>query len=147
MYTWADVNNMKFNNGKFELIYALVQLKEYYTPSGESIERKVVKDLGIHFQAKLTFLHHVVATAAKGHRMAGWALWTFQSRGKQVMLTLLKTLIVSHVEYACVVWSPTDRYCINLLESVQRRFTSKMSCFLTYDEALDMPVCSTDYST
>ena len=74
VYTWADMNNMKFDNDKFELIsIGLTERSpEYYTPSGESIERKeVVKDLGIHFQANLTFHHHVVATAAKGHRMAG----------------------------------------------------------------------------
>ena len=43
--------------------------------------------------------------------------------------------------------SLSDMYHINLLESFQRRFTSNMACFLTYDEALDRLVCSSDYST
>ena len=63
------------------------------------------------------------------------------------MTTLLKSLIISHVEYGCVVWSPTDQHQINLLESVQRRFTSRMTCFLTYDAELEMPVCTTDYAS
>ena len=106
-------------------------------PSGESIKNKeFIKDLGIQFQVNLTFHKHIVATTAKGHRMAGWTLQTFRSRGKQLMLTLLKSLIVSHVEYAGLVWCLTDM-C----------FISKMACFLTFDGALEIPVCTTDYST
>ena len=45
---------------------------------------------------------------AKGHKMAGWVLRTFKSRATPVMKTLLQSIIISHVEYASVVWSPTD---------------------------------------
>ena len=63
------------------------------------------------------------------------------------MLTLLKSLIVSQVEYACVIWSPIDQQHINLIEGVQRKFTSRFVCFQTYDDTLGMPVCTTDYAT
>ena len=49
------------------------------------------------------------------------------------------------MEYACVIWSPIDSIQINLLESVQRKFTSRFACFQTYDEALQMPICTTAY--
>ena len=62
------------------------------------------------------------------------------------MKTLLKSLIVLQVEYACIVWSPTDTAHIKLLESVQRKFTSRFARFQTYNEALGMPVCTTIYS-
>ena len=62
------------------------------------------------------------------------------------MKTLLKVLVISHVEYGCVIWSPTDAVHINLLESVQRKFTSRFAVFQTYDDALQMPICTTPYT-
>ena len=61
------------------------------------------------------------------------------------MLTVLKSLIVSNVEYACIIWSPTDSCHIKLIEGVQRKFTSRFACFQTYDENLGMSVCTTQY--
>ena len=152
IYVWADLNNMTFNNDKFEMMsftstnHPTNRNPLYLSPSGETLSRKeVIKDLGIQFDEKLTFHTHIVSTAAKGLRMAGWTLRTFKSRGRQLMLTLLKSLIIPHLEYASVVWSPTDMHHINLLENVQRGYTSKIACFQTYDEALGMPVCTTDY--
>ena len=148
VYQWAEVNNMNFNADKFELMTfsSTGRTPLYVTPTGEPIGRKeVIKDLGIQMEDDLSFQTHIATTAAKGHRMAGWSLRTFKSRGRDLMITLLKSLIVCHVEYGCVVWSPTEQNQINLLESVQRRFTSRMACFQTYDEELDMPVCTTDY--
>ena len=43
------------------------------------------------------------------------------------MLTLFKSLIRSTVEYCSVLWSPFRVQLISKLESVQRRFTSKIS--------------------
>ena len=60
------------------------------------------------------------------------------------MVTLLKSLVVSVMEYGCVIWSPTDLHHIKLLESVQRRFTSRISKFnATNDEG--MPRCCVNY--
>ena len=50
------------------------------------------------------------------------------------------------MEYGSVIWSPTDVAQINFLESVQRRFTSYMSCFQTYDATLNMTTCTVPYN-
>ena len=76
--------------------------------------------------------------------MVGWALRVFRTRDTTTMSTLLKSLI-SQVEYGCVIWSPSDARQINLIERVQRKFTSKMGIFQTYDETLNMPVCRVEY--
>ena len=52
------------------------------------------------------------------------------------MLTLLKQLIVTILEYACIVWFPSDRKFIKMLGDVQRRFTSRFACFNTDEEDL-----------
>ena len=93
----------------------------------------------------MLFHKHITLTAAKGMRMCGWALRTFKTRGTPAKKTILQSLIVSLVEYACVLWSPTDSTHINLLESVQRKSTSPFACFQTYNEALRMPICTTSY--
>ena len=84
---------------------------------------------------------------AKGLRMYGWVFRTFRSRSTSLMLTLLKTLIRCQVEYACVIWNPIRQSQIDLLESVQRRFTSKFDCFPRCDDALQMVVCGVDFPT
>ena len=61
------------------------------------------------------------------------------------MKILLQSLVVPHVEYACVVWSPFDVKHINLLEGVQRYFTSKFGQFRSYEDDVDMIVCTTEY--
>jgi hypothetical protein len=61
------------------------------------------------------------------------------------MVTLLKSLVVSKMEYGCVIWSPTDSHHIKLLESVQKRFTSRIAKFNVYDEELERLICKVNY--
>ena len=77
--------------------------------------------------------------------MMGMVLRSFTSRKTEVMLPLLKNLIRSQVEYACPIWSPTGSADINLLEGVQRTFTSKFQRFREYDQELGMTLCTTRY--
>ena len=73
-----------------------------------------------------TFTEHITAIAKKGRKLAGWALRTFQSRERSLMLTLLKVLIRPHLEYGCQVWNPYLAGEISLIEKVQRDFTRKI---------------------
>ena len=148
IYIWADKNNMSFNENKFEAIhYGKSELNaQYDDPTGKIIENKrTIKDLGIYFTNELKFDYHIINIAAKAQKMAGWALRTFQTRNQTTMLTLLKSIIRPHLEYCSNLWSPTQQEQINLLESVQRSFTSKISTFQEYDMELRMPICATTY--
>ena len=60
------------------------------------------------------------------HCMAGWALRTFRGRGRQLMLTVLRTLFQPRLDYCSQLWSPRDQYSINLLESTQKHFISQV---------------------
>ena len=132
IYNWANVNKMKFNENKFEMIdYQAGQRNESYhtyrTENDAPIERKSeIRDLGIIMNNEATFTDHIAAIAKKGRKLAGWALRTFQSREASLMLTLLKVLIRPHLEYGCQVWNPHLAREISLLESVQRDFTRKI---------------------
>ena len=65
-------------------------------------------------------------TVKSGSNMAGWALRTFRRRGRQLMLTILRSLVQPRLDYCSQLWSPRDQHSINLLESVQRNFVSQI---------------------
>jgi hypothetical protein len=148
IFAWAEQNTMGFNDTKFEMMRygSSNRTSSYKTPTGLTIQQKrLIKDLGILFDEKLLFHDHVTNIASKGHRVAGWILRIFRTRATVPMLTLLKAIVVASMEYACVVWSPTKQRDIDLLENVQRRFTSRFGCFLEYNIALGTMQCTVNY--
>ena len=132
IYKWADDNKMEFNDKKFESIYYHPNPRphadhEYRTKDGTPIQRKSsVRDLGIMMSEDVTFKENIEIMVKRGKRMAGWALRTFKSRDKTVMLTLYKALIRPFIEYGCQVWSPQNAGEITKLENIQRAFTRKI---------------------
>ena len=101
---------------------------------GKQIEAKEsVRDLGIIFELSEKFDKHITSVVANGYWMVGWILWTFRTRTKEIMPTLLKTLVVPQVEYGCIISMPTSQSSVNLIESIQRRFTKMIDCFQSYD--------------
>ena len=140
---------MSFNVNKFEgLRFGKTNNMPTYKTSNDTViyMKENVKDLGVYISQNLKFDYHIKNVVAKGQKMAGWALRTFKTRNVLTMLTLLKSIVISQVEYCCPLWSPMDSYNINLLENVQQNFTSKMSVFQTYNMTLKMPVCTVSYS-
>ena len=91
-----------------------------------------LRDLGVRISCDLTFTNQVEITVESGRQMAGWAIRTFRRRGRHLMLTTLRNLVQPRLDYCSQLWSPRDQYSINLLESVQHNFISKIR-----DRALD----------
>ena len=58
--------------------------------------------------------------------MTGYIMRTFLTRQPDVMMMLMKSLVLPHIEYACVVWNPHTQQDISLLESVQRNYTCRL---------------------
>lgn len=59
------------------------------------------------------------------------------------MKVLLQSLVVPHLEYPCPVWCPFDKAQICMLENVQRRFTSRIAQYQSWDTG--SPVCTVNY--
>ena len=55
-----------------------------------------------------------------------------------IFLTLYKTLVRSHLDFSCAVWSPMQMKTIDLIEGVQRRATKQIPGFsnLSYPDRL-----------
>ena len=149
VYAWANENNMVFNDRKFEHLSFGTADREvsYSSSSNTTIENKdSVKDLGIRVPNDLLFKLQIEELVAKGHRMSGFVLRTFTSRTKDFMRTMQKSLITPVTEHGCVIWSPGDQTQVAALESVQRRFTSKIACYRRYDPNLDIYICVYSYA-
>ena len=58
--------------------------------------------------------------------MAAWVFSVFHTRSTDVMITLYKSMVRSHLEYCSPLWNPASISDIQELESVQRTFTSKI---------------------
>ena len=79
--------------------------------------------------------------ASRARKVASWVLSA--TRNKLTMLTLYKSLVRSHLEYCCPLWNSCRGSEAQLLEGVQRTFTSKIWGFQHLDywqrlKALDM---------
>ena len=138
IYKWAEENNMLFNGDKFAAIeFGNVLTANHYGASGgEPISIvKTVKDLGIHISDDLSFEHHIRLVVKKGNRMAGWIMRVFKNRTKALLIQLLKQLIYPISEYGSILWSPTQKHLIALLETVQRHYTARIQ--IDGDEELD----------
>ena len=99
----------------------------YLANDGSEIEEKdSVRDLGIIISNDATFSKHVTMIAKKSRMKCAWILRVFQTRDKELMMTLWKSLVRSILEYGCQLWNPTAIGEIREIEQVQRNFTKRI---------------------
>jgi hypothetical protein len=96
------------------------------------------KDLGVNFDPKLKFSVHCSQIAVRAHRLANLILKCFLSRIPEVLWRAFSTFVRPVLEYASEVWCPFTKSSINVIESVQRKFTKRLAGFhgLSYHERL-----------
>ena len=105
VFSWAEEVGMVFNAGKFELLRFWLDRDAapdvlYLSPEGGPIEEKEsLRDLGVRISTDLSFSEQIDMTVNSASKMAGWALRTFRRRGKQLMLTVLRSLIQPRLDY------------------------------------------------
>ena len=131
IYKWTEDNLMQFNSDKFEVlkIGRNQNLKNsiYKDPDDVNIkEISVAKDIGVYFNSKGDFSDHIKIKFSKAKQMAGYILRAFMLRTPVPMMLLFKSLVIPHLEYCCVLWSPHLQKDVEKLEIVQRYFTSKL---------------------
>ena len=138
---WSKANNMQLNENKFELMCYCVrpnqgikempyypELFNYQVSDNVVLEPTLlVKDLGVVVSSDLSWSPHIATIVERSRGVAAWVLSVFKSREPEVMLTLYKSLIRSHLEYCCPLWHPSKMGDIELLEGVQREFTHKIN--------------------
>ena len=86
-----------------------------------------VSDLGVLVDNDLKFDSHIRLIAQKGHAKANLIRRTFMTKDYNYLIKAFTTYVRPALEYASPVWSPSYVGLIALIESVQRKFTKRLS--------------------
>ena len=84
-----------------------------------------IQDLGISVDKKLNWISHINAIVRKAHSrswlcMRALGFHAFQRAKRTCYMTMVRPIL----EYGSPVWSPTYKYLIVSIESIQRRITN-----------------------
>ena len=126
---WADVWQLNLSINKCSVFH----IGSYNVCSTYTVNNIVlpdvdhVTDLGIIFDSRLRFNNQYSNIVAKAHRRAALILRCFKSRDPFLLFKAFKTYVIPILEYCSPVWSPVYLTDIRTIESVQRRFTKKLS--------------------
>ena len=103
VYDWASANYMFFNAQKF--YYVSFSPNKYSSLSNVYINPECniispysnVLDLGVYMSSNC---FHVANVYKRCSNLTGWILRTFNSRETTTMMTLVKSLVLSRLDYA-----------------------------------------------
>ena len=95
-------------------------------------------DLGVSYDANLSFTSHISKIVAKASGRAKLILKCFSSRDPLLLMRAFCTFVRPLLEFSSIIWSPYTVSDINRVESVQRSFTKAVNYlrFSTYKERL-----------
>ncbi len=127
IHRWSCRNGMRLNASKSAVVSftrkATFLFFNYFI-DGVVIPRcEVQRDLGILFDPKLVFRHHVLKIIVDCNRYLGVLYrisYTFDSW--LPLKTLYVTLVLSKISFASVIWAGCAEYLRDKIEGIQRRF-------------------------
>ena len=82
-----------------------------------------VRDLGVTLQSNGRYDLHIQEKVSKASQLCGWILRTFETKEKDQILTLYKSLILPHLECCSIIWSPASVGELQKMERIQRLVT------------------------
>ena len=129
---WCNLWKLPLHLNKCNIMtFSLKKNKiEFEYKLSKPLERvQETKDLGILMNVKLDFGQHINSIVKNAFRMLGFLKReSFNLRNPFTVMSLYKTLIRSHLEYASVIWNPSKNVHISKIERVQRKFV-KFYCY------------------
>ena len=82
-----------------------VDKPQIYYIDGIKIENEdIIRDLGVHFDSKLTFDARINDKINKAYSNLGTVKRTFNNLSHEALLSMYKQLVGSYLEYAVQVW-------------------------------------------
>jgi hypothetical protein len=130
---WCRINRMTLNASKCYVVTftrKITALNFTYSLGHHNLIRKlVIRDLGVYFDAELSFRPHYEHIAEKSSRMLGFIYRVTRGFKKvTTYLTLYYALVRSLLEYNTPIWSPFYNIHIDRIEQIQKRFL-RLLCF------------------
>ena len=133
VYEWAVTSNMQFNSDKFERLSYQANPSQPRPPQtllsddNSVIEsQSSLRDLGVTMTNDARFTKFIFEKIVAVNKLVGWALRVFHSRSMPTMMTIWKSLIMSHLDYCSQLWSPSRVGEIQALESTQKAFLTRI---------------------
>ena len=144
---WCNENKLDLNIKKCKVMtFSRLRnnIKFTYSISGQTLDLvETMKDLGVHFDTKLKFIHHTDRIISKANRMLGFIKrMTSDFQNPKSFRTLYLTLDRPILMYASPVWSPIYENNIKKLEKVQHKFLN----FVAWKLQLPSPRLSHNYT-
>lgn len=128
---WCKNNYLTLNVSKCNIMTftkKLDPLKYDYRLDNTILTRpNTIKDLGVLFDPKLTFIPHLTSLISSCYKTLGFILRNMKDLKKiETCKLLFRSLVISKLEYACIVWSPIYITHVTNLENIQRRFLKSL---------------------
>ena len=122
---WSETWQMPFNTSKCKVLHVGGQNPQSdYNLLGSPISASPQElDLGVIMTSEFKFGAQCVAAERKAQKILGYIKRVFIHRNRRTVMTLYKSLVRPHLEYAVQFWSPSYRCDIERLERVQARAT------------------------
>ena len=139
---WATKWQMRFNVDKCKVMHlGAKNMHASYMLGGVQLGGSVVeKDLGVLVDHKLNNGMQCQAAVSKASKVLSCIIKRgMDSRDRDIILPLYKSLVRPHLEYAVQFWAPVLKKDIRELEKVQRRATKLIRGMeeLSYEERLE----------
>ena len=127
---WEHENNAKFNVEKFTHIRfnEKEETNEQFEINGVKIKQvEYVRDLGIIVNNKGTWDEQIAEVTKQSRKINGMIFRSFETREMFAMLTLLKSLILSKIDFGSVLWAPYKVEDLRKIERIQSNFTKRIN--------------------
>ncbi|CAG9781741.1 unnamed protein product [Diatraea saccharalis] len=132
LVNWCRINGMELNASKCRQVHFTRKtafISTQYHIHNVALKRsEVVKDLGIIFDQKLTFIPQLDNVVQKASRMLGFVIRNGKVfKDTHTKIILYNSLVRSILEYGIVVWRPHYATHTLRLERIQKRFMRHLS--------------------
>ena len=125
---WTSTWKLLLNKTKSEQLTLRLKVPTDFFIDNTPIPKvQSVRDLGVMISEDFKWKTHIAMIRSKANVLSHTLLRTFSPNNTQLLVSLYKIYVRPIMEYNTCTWSPHLRSDINSVESVQRRFTRRLS--------------------
>lgn len=132
LWTYCTVNKLFLNIKKCKTILFTRNINKVIGDlfiNGKKLEKvSEIRDLGIILDEKLNFSSHIDQIVQKSYKNLGFIFRSaLDFKTPAVYIKLFRSLVLSHLEFATVIWNPFyDKY-IERIEKIQIKFINRLN--------------------
>lgn len=124
---WCSKNDLSLNVSKCKHLSfyrkRIPHMVKLYINDEQLVSVNIIRDLGVLFTSKLTFDAHIDFSVSKAFSMLGFVKRIcYNFNNIDCLKSIFFAHVRSHLEFACVVWSPDYDVHVTRIESIQKQF-------------------------